>query len=77
MQFFTFCVTIVKTVIPWKILKQKHFPRNSCSKDFVRFQIYVTGGVHLQKSCKSQNFTKGRLSLAVPLGIFKIFRTTI
>ena len=68
---------MVKTVIPCKILKQKHFPINSCSQGFVRFQINVSVGVHLQKSSKSQNFNKGRLSFVVPLGILKIFRTTI
>ena len=39
----------------------------------------VSGGVHLQKSCKSQvfNFTNNRLPLVVPLGILKIFRVAI
>ena len=45
---------LVKTVIPCEILKQKRFPRNSCSKGSARFRINASGGVPLQKSCKSQ-----------------------
>ena len=39
------------------------------------FQINVSSGVHLQKSCRNQvfNLSKARLHLVVPLGILKIF----
>ena len=50
-------------VVPYKILKRKHFSRNSCSKGFVRLQINVIGRVHPQKCCKDQvlNITKDKL----------------
>ena len=59
------------------MFKQKRFL--SCSKGFARFGINVSGGVHLQKSCRSQvfNFTKDRLHRVVHLGIWKIFRIAI
>ena len=70
---------LVNKVISWEVLKQKCFHRNSCSKGFSRVWVHVNSGVHLQKSCKSQifNFTKDRLCLLVPMGIYKIFRTAI
>lgn len=41
--------------------------------------IRISGGVLLQKNCRSQdfNFIKDRLCLAVPLRILKIFTTAI
>ena len=66
-------------MIPRKIFEQKCFHRNRCSKGFARFRINVSGGVHLQKSCRKPvfNLTEDRLHLIVPLEILKIFRTTI
>ena len=57
-------------------MKQKCFPRNSCSKDLERSQMNVSGGVHLQERCKNQafNFTKERPRFVV---ILKIYRTAI
>ena len=43
-------------MIPCEIFNQKRFPRNSCSKGFAKFRKNVSGGVHLQKSCRGQIF---------------------
>ena len=45
---------LVKTVLPYKILKQKRFPRNSYSKGFTRFEVNVSGAFCLQRSCRHQ-----------------------
>ena len=65
-------IIFVKTVIPCDMFKPKRFLRNSCSKDF---RINVSGGVHLQKRCRSQvlNFTKDSLRRVVPQLISKNF----
>ena len=70
---------LVKTVILYEIFKQKCFSKNSCSEVLAWFRINASGGVHLQKSCRNQvfNFAKDRPHLVAPLGILKIFRTTI
>ena len=52
---------LVKTEITCKIFKQKHFPRNNCSKIFRKFWINTIGRVHLQKVGEVFNFTKDRL----------------
>ena len=69
-------IILVKAVIPCQLFKQKHFYGNGFSKDFARFWIDISGGVHLQKSCNF-NFTKDRPHLVVSPGFLKIFRTTI
>lgn len=67
-----------KIVIPYKIFKQKCFPRNSSSKGFAKFRIHVSGEFHLQKSCRGQvfDFTEDRFRLVVPLETFETFQNS-
>ena len=68
---------ISKAVLPYQTAKQKHFHRNTCSKVFTRFQINVSSGNLLQKSCKNQvsSFSKDKRRVVVPLETLKVFRT--